>query len=181
MFNLDQAIAEWCAQVARPDAGAESHYDELSDHFYCMVEHLQTQGHREEAAFERARNMLGDPQILRREFSKNRNWKQALCAALKGQMTQRYPEEIRMKENFNRLQIGNAILWAAAMIGTALVLRGNEAADNVFMLLFVLSMASTLGLQQMVNQHNKVSACSEWRWMMRQIKRLQRPSSGSEA
>lgn len=181
MFNLDQAIAEWCAQVVNPKAGAEGHYEELQDHFYCMVEQLQTQGHSEQAAFERARNMLGEPQSLRREFSKNHSWKQSLCNVLNEHMRQRHPEEIKMKESYVRISIVNAVLWAAAMIATGLVLRGNEAAKDVLMILVVLSTASILSLQQVMHKSVKESACSEWRWMMRQVKRLQRPSRGSEA
>lgn len=38
----------------------------------------------------------------------------------------------------------NALLWAAALIGSALMLTGTEHADEVFFLLMVLAITSTL-------------------------------------
>ncbi|WP_020397974.1 hypothetical protein [Kordiimonas gwangyangensis] len=38
----------------------------------------------------------------------------------------------------------HAILWAAAMIGTAILLRGSENKESVFLMLLVLSSTSVL-------------------------------------
>ncbi len=38
----------------------------------------------------------------------------------------------------------NALLWAAALIGSALLLTGTEHTDDVFFLLMVLAITSTL-------------------------------------
>lgn len=41
-------------------------------------------------------------------------------------------------------RVTQAILWAAALIGTSLILRGSDQAKEVFMLLLVLATVSTI-------------------------------------
>jgi len=41
-------------------------------------------------------------------------------------------------------RLTNALLWAAAFIGTALILKGTPYADKVFLLMLVLSTTSVL-------------------------------------
>ncbi|WP_286830481.1 MULTISPECIES: hypothetical protein [Kordiimonas] len=48
------------------------------------------------------------------------------------------------KRKKGRQEIVQAILWAAALIGSALILKGTEQADKVMWLLFVLAFTSTL-------------------------------------
>jgi hypothetical protein len=44
----------------------------------------------------------------------------------------------------SKQSVFHAILWAAAMIGTALILRGSEQKESVFMLMLVLAATSLL-------------------------------------
>ena len=46
------------------------------------------------------------------------------------------------------ITIGSSILWAAAMIASALILRGTEQAVEILFVLLVLSVASFLMLQR---------------------------------
>ncbi|NVJ70185.1 MAG: hypothetical protein HWE08_07525 [Alphaproteobacteria bacterium] len=40
--------------------------------------------------------------------------------------------------------VGQAILWATALLGSSYLLKGTEQGEHVFMLLFVLAASSTL-------------------------------------
>ncbi|WP_417449372.1 hypothetical protein [Kordiimonas sp.] len=56
-----------------------------------------------------------------------------------------------MKTN-SKQTVKQSILWAAAMIGTAILLRGNEASENVFLLLLVLATTSLLAQGAVKNE-----------------------------
>ncbi|WP_417459995.1 hypothetical protein [Kordiimonas sp.] len=57
-------------------------------------------------------------------------------------------------KKLNNPRITQAILWAAALIGTALILKGSEQSQEVFMLLLVLAAVSTI-----VPNKSKKAAC----------------------
>ncbi|SDD87482.1 hypothetical protein [Kordiimonas lacus] len=59
-------------------------------------------------------------------------------------MTEDNKMETAQKRKKGRQEIVQAILWAVALIGSALILKGTEQADKVMWLLFVLAFSGTL-------------------------------------
>ncbi|MFC4349077.1 hypothetical protein ACFO5Q_14580 [Kordiimonas lipolytica] len=59
-------------------------------------------------------------------------------------MTEDTKPDINQKNAGGRQKVTQAILWAAALIGSALLLKGTEQADKVMWLLIVLAATSTL-------------------------------------
>jgi|GEM_PF-1882650 len=59
-------------------------------------------------------------------------------------MTEDKNPETKEKAENGRRTVTQSILWAAALIGSALLLKGAEQADEVMWLLFVLAFTSTL-------------------------------------
>jgi hypothetical protein len=51
-----------------------------------------------------------------------------------------------MKLHFEKTPIIQALLWAAAILGSAILLKGSEQKENVFFLLLMVSTVSVLTL-----------------------------------
>ena len=62
------------------------------------------------------------------------------------------------------IQITNAFLWAAAMIGSSVILKGTEYSTDMLFLLLSLSTASFLILDE-----NRESIKSEWKCIQRRF------------
>lgn len=78
-------------------------------------------------------------------------------------MPEEIPEEMPepSKHEGKGNKVGQALLWAAAMIGSALLLKGTDQADNVFWLLFVLAVAGTT-----MGPHSMACERRAWRKLM---------------
>lgn len=63
-----------------------------------------------------------------------------------------------MKSMMKKATISNAILWAAALIGSSLFLRGSSGNEGLVMMLLVLATVSCLQFQDL---SRKVNAGSE--------------------
>lgn len=63
------------------------------------------------------------------------------------------------------LLIANALLWAAAMIGSSLILAGTEYSEKMLYLLLALSTGSLLLLED-----SRESIKSEWRCIQKHFK-----------
>jgi len=70
MFNLDQAIAEWRRQMSADGMKAPALLDELESHVREDVERQVQSGADTAQAFDTAVSRLGQPGLLRGEFSK---------------------------------------------------------------------------------------------------------------
>lgn len=70
MFNLDQAIADWCRQLAAAGITAVEVLDELESHLRDEIERQLTAGTEPQRAFEIAAQQLGRVELLKTEFAK---------------------------------------------------------------------------------------------------------------
>ncbi len=68
-------------------------------------------------------------------------------------MTEDKTQETEKKPESGRQRVTQSVLWAAALIGSALLLKGVEQADKVMWLLFVLGFTSTLSSGGMACEH----------------------------
>ena len=136
MFDLNKEIRAWC-RSALPDGCGDDQLAELEDHLHCEIERLQGEGLDETTAFDRATKRLGEARILMNEYSKNQSFVARLCALdrrLSGAENIRNPA---VKKLAGRLVVGQSILWAAAMLATALLTRGSENAGYLVTVVFV--------------------------------------------
>jgi hypothetical protein len=137
MFQLDEEVRAWCSSILPDDCAQDERLEELEDHLYSEIERLEAEGASQQQAFVAATEKLGEAKMLMSEYSKNRSFVSRLCALdrrLSGSGTISSPS---LRKKANRLIIGHAILWAAAMLATAFLLRDAEPVNNVIVLVMV--------------------------------------------
>lgn len=176
MFKLEQAVDQWCAEICGIQSNSDSeqsNLDELKDHLYCMVEHFQGQGMDDEEAFNAARDALGETQSLKAEFARTHSWNTVLCAKLENHQNQVMSAEA-MQNSLTKAIVANAIIWAAAIIGTALLLRGSDSNESVVLMLVILATISFTQIQTFGKKIgiNINTASQEWRWLRAKLKKL---------
>ena len=177
MFNLDQAIQEWCIAIDKRLSTDNNRMDELKDHLYCIIEHYQTQGLSEQQAFNKAQDSFGDQETLSQEYAKNKNWKEALCSILNQKIGHEDIGEVsmeNMKKKLSAAMISNSIIWAAAMIGSAIIIDDKDAQQNISMMLIVLWFCSYMMIQRLQTAagDNLATACSEWKMLKSKLRSI---------
>jgi hypothetical protein len=136
MFDLKDEVREWC-RSALPDGCGDDQLAELEDHLHCEIERLQGEGLDQAAAFDRATKRLGEAKTIMNEYSKNQSFAARLCALdrrLSGAENIRNPA---VRKLAGRLVLGHSILWAVAMLATALLTRGADNAGYLVTVVFV--------------------------------------------
>lgn len=150
MFNLNQAIQQWCELVLSNDSIKSKNIDELIDHLHCEVEQFIKNGKSEEQAFKAAIEKMGEIDMLAGEYEKNRSFLQKLCAFEYGTVGQNTNQN-KTKSNI----LSQSILWASAMIASALIITNEkEAFSVIFLVLLPLSLANIIALRK-YNKKNK--------------------------
>lgn len=145
MFDLNEQVNQWFKTLKNAKAIDEQNIDELKDHLFSEIEAQIASGKSQEEAFIIATALLGDQQQLKQEFIKN---KQKLFKLCQQQEDASFDElllkqEEKQQKGLSKMLIGNAIIWASAMIGTALLVKGHDNSQSITMLLVALWFAST--------------------------------------
>lgn len=114
MFDLKREVDAWSEKAyAGPCRGKAATLDELKDHLHCEIERLEAAGKTREEAFRIATEKLGEST---RVASGSRNGRSR-----------------------NPGKLVNALIWAAVMIATSIVLVKSGARDSgSYLLIFVL-------------------------------------------
>ena len=147
MFNLEQAVQQWSELVLSADSVKNRNIDELKDHLYCEIEKHINDGSNESDAFKYAIANIGESDILATEYNKNKNFINKLCAFEYGTIGQHGQNRDKFMINRKQLQTQNAILWAAAILASAVLLRGiPQSSDVIFFVLVPLSVMSVLSM-----------------------------------
>jgi len=155
MFDLDKAVQQWSELVLSADSVKNRNIDELKDHLYCETEKHVTNGLDESEAFKKAIANIGESDILATEYKKNRNFINKLCAFEYGTIGQHGQNGDKIMTNRKQLQIQNSILWAAAILASALLLRGNpQGSEVIFFVLVPLSVMSVLSMNGMLSSQS---------------------------
>jgi len=136
MFDLDSAVHQWSALVLSTDSISNRNIDELKDHLHCEVERYVAQGLSPQEAFNKAISIIGESDILAGENQKNKRFLEKLCAFEFGTIGQYQTHKGDNMINRKKAQWQQSILWAAAIIACAIILRGMPQANTV--LIFVL-------------------------------------------
>lgn len=144
MFNLEDAINRWCEQVGATRGRNPDLLDELKDHLNCEIEALLDTGLDEEQAFNQAIQKMGDTNELLKEYSENRRLYSVLCAAQQPRLSdyaQNRDRVMNYRKNAKRI-IGQSLLWATAILVSALLLGDAENYATYMLLLVVLATVS---------------------------------------
>jgi len=152
MFNLDLAVHQWCARVLHNHSIKSNKIDELKDHLYCAIEAGQTNGLSEEQAFNQAIEQIGNDETLKESFDMNLSITEKMCAFEYGKISDFSTplEGEKLMKIYQRLILSNSILWAAAILVTALMTRGMEdKPDSLIMLLVILATMSVFSIKQL--------------------------------
>lgn len=112
LFDLEREIDAWSEKAyGSPCRDKAATLDELKDHLHCEIERLETEGRTREEAFWIATAKLGE--------------------------STRSASGSRDGRALNRGRIAHAIIWAAVMIATAIVLAKSDARESSTYLLIV--------------------------------------------
>ena len=148
MFDLDSAVHQWSAQVLSADSIKNRNIDELKDHLYCEVERYIDAGFDQQEAFNKAILAMGDSDLLAGENQKNKRFLEKLCAFEFGTIGQYQPNKGDNMISRKKVQWQQSILWAAAIIACAIILRGMPQANTVLIFVLVpLAMANIIILE----------------------------------
>lgn len=155
MFDLDKAVQQWTELVFSADSVKNRNIDELKDHLYCEIEKHVNDGKNQSDAFKYAISNIGESDILTTEYKKNRTFINKLCAFEYGTIGQHGQSGEKLMINRKQLQIQNAILWAAAILASALLLRGiPQGSEVIFFVLVPLSVLSVLSLNGKISSES---------------------------
>ncbi|WP_282146339.1 hypothetical protein [Alteromonas stellipolaris] len=158
MFDLDNAVENWCNKVVSHNIWDADKIDELKDHLYCIIEQDVNSGTDEKLAFEKATSDLGYPEAEIKASSGRANIIQRICRVLnkiEGNSSSDSP-----------LVIGHAIIWASVMLAMALVVKDKDANGAVLLILLLGWFASFTILDG-----TKTSAKKEWACLKRFVER----------
>lgn len=123
MFQLDHEIKSWCASVVLSRYGNRTRMAELEDHLYCEINALAEQGIAEQEAFLIATKKMGNSDDLSTEYAKNHGLLLTLFGNKKGELETDKKPAIK--------PIIHALIFAALMIISALLMSGSEYKDTV--------------------------------------------------
>jgi hypothetical protein len=151
MFDLNRAVKQWCEIVLSADSIHSRNIDELIDHLHCEVESIikgsETEGDKplsEQEAFARAIKKVGEANVIADEYGKNRSFLQKLCALEYGRIGDHVNDE-PLRKQLSLMKVSNAILWAAALLASAIILKGSpELSKKLFIVLIPLSTMSII-------------------------------------
>jgi len=131
MFDLKREVAAWSASVLAERCEPGPGVAELTDHLYCEIDRARETGLSEEEAFRAATARLGTTSVLAAEHAKNRSLLSPVCrVAAKFGSSAASPAQ-------RRFLTTHALLWAALMIASALMLAVTPARDIYGLLLTV--------------------------------------------
>jgi len=117
---------------------------ELKDHLFCEIEVPLEEGLTDQQAFSLATKKLGQPDALLDEYSKNRKIFSRMCNSNEtslSEYSQQRSHVMSYKQNSKRL-LGQSIMWAAAMLSSAMLFGESENYFIYILLLFALASTS---------------------------------------
>lgn len=158
MFDLNNAVENWCNKVVSHNIWDADKIDELKDHLYCIIEQDVNSGTNEQLAFEKATSELGYPEAEMKASSGRAKIIQRVCRVLnkiEGNSSSDSP-----------LVLGHAIIWASVMLAMALVVDDKDMNGAVLMILTLGWFASFMALDG-----TKASAKKEWTCLKRVVER----------
>ncbi len=132
MFDLEREVTAWSETVHAGRCGSASTVAELKDHLYCEIERGRAHGLSDELAFAAAVAKLGASTTLASEHAKNRSILKTVCVAAAR-------DERRYSNGRHRnLLMAHAILWAAVILATSIMMSKSKTPDSLSLLLIII-------------------------------------------
>jgi hypothetical protein len=120
VFDLEREVAAWSSAVHEGRCRTASEVAELSDHLYCEIDRARAEGLSDEEAFRTAIARMGSAPQLAEEHAKNRSaLRRSVCRALADDARPEHRAPL----------VAHALIWAALLLATTMVLVGQGAAD----------------------------------------------------
>lgn len=163
MFELEKSVDQWCRATASRCSDSDR-IAELKDHVHSQIELLQGNGLSAEEAFLEATRQFGEQIALQREFAKNQNMIERLCAFEASIANRRKVS----RKTTRRLAVAHALLFAGAMLISSALLTGRD--DNVAATMLYILIALWFSTQLFIPGMYG-SSTSEWACMKRRFKR----------
>jgi hypothetical protein len=129
MFDLEREVAAWSAALHADRCGSAAAVAEVVDHLYCEIDRARSEGLSDEQAFRAAVSRLGARTELAGEAAKNRSLLARGCAA-----AMRYDRSVASAEQ-RWLFMAHALLWAALMLGTSLIISKSATSRTLGVML----------------------------------------------
>ena len=134
MFELEREVRAWSEAVYASRCRSAASVAELSDHLYCEIDRARAEGMSDEQSFKAAVAKLGSAGELAAEHAKGRSW-----------LSRFYASEVRAARGLSGpkqawLLVAHGILWGAAILATALVMKkhgGSDASQTVILFILV--------------------------------------------
>jgi hypothetical protein len=126
MFDLEKEVAAWSEALHARRCRSAADVAETVDHLYCEIDLQRAEGRSDEEAFRLAVAKLGAQPDLAAEAAKNRSLLASACS------TARHERPARAQGPF---LITHALLWAALMLGTSLVLSRSRVPNTASLVL----------------------------------------------
>jgi hypothetical protein len=124
MFDLNNEVDRWCRSVLSDQVRSPAMIDELKDHLHSVVETLVEEGMSEQQAFRTAIERMGDCEVLKHEYMKNRTSLLDRLLRTEGRLSRMMcalsPRQTAV------LQVVVALFFAAAIIGSSYLLRDSD-------------------------------------------------------
>lgn len=137
MIDLQQEVSAWCRSILPEGCDSQEQLAELEDHLMCEIERLEETGLPRQEAFEQATRRMGKASMIMNEYSKNQSFVARLCALDRKLSGAERLTDPKLRKTARRLLVGNSLLWAAAMIATALLSSEADDAGRLVPLVFV--------------------------------------------
>ncbi len=134
MFQLEQAMDNWCDRILVNRCNNQVKADEIKDHLYCVIERLTDEGLDEQQAFNAATRQLGEADDLMAEYAKNKALLNKVCEA-----EQTFLSKLRIK-NMNPKKAGMyqtvvALIFAAAILVSSYLLKDTGHGPTIMLIL----------------------------------------------
>jgi len=137
MFDLQREVSAWCRSILPEGCDNREQLAELEDHLMCEIERLEKTGLPQQEAFEQATRRMGEARMIMTEYSKNQSFVARLCALDRKLSGAEQLADPKLRRTARRLLVGNSLLWAAAMLATALLSSEPDDVGRLVPLVFV--------------------------------------------
>lgn len=146
MFDLEREVSAWSQAVHAGRCNPAASAAELSDHLYCEIDRARAGGMTEEQAFRAAVAALGSVPALAAEHAKNRSLLRTGCAVA-ARLGGSPPSGER-----RGILVAHALIWAALILGTSLLLSKSSTKDAFSLLLITILLPCWFASEQILRR-----------------------------
>ena len=136
MFDLEKEVTTWTVTVFGTGCRANESIEELEDHLYTEIEHLQTKGLSQAEAFYKAIERLGPIEVLQAEYAKNHSLIARLQAFEESHINNKIGKRLSERQRAIAL-IGFSLFIAALILLTSALMNDSENSFLIMMAVLI--------------------------------------------